>query len=112
MPSPSSIIKNYHIKRGVKLHGYVLHSFKIDHIILEKFHEYEYPLVLVFEPIESEQSSITKLKKEIIDNLTTHKVIPTRWKNDYECYFDKIKFETEPMRIVVRALGHGFRLYN
>ncbi len=112
MPSPTSLARAYHIKRGLEIYGYVLHSFTLGHFPIKDFDTYEYPLVMIFEPIESEDSSFSKFKREIIKILETHLLVSTRWKNIYECYFTKIKIDNEEMRITVTALGHGIRVYN
>lgn len=110
MPSSRSLAKAYDIHRGIEIYGWILHSFKLEHVPVKNFKIYEYPLEMIFEPIESEYSSIDKFKNEIIKRLEKHCIVLSRWKNSYECYFDKIHINNEEMRITVHALGHGIRI--
>lgn len=82
MPSPSSFLRGFNLKRGVSIGGgWKIEKTSIQHKVIERYKKYEFPM-----KISLVSKNNTSSAKEYLHHFTSHsKIINSQYGNPYRC---------------------------
>lgn len=113
MPSLTAFHRGFKIETGMNIQGYALQELSIDHIVISRYHRYEFPIVMVFIPSSSATSSSSLLQalKRLVQG--NKRIIYSEYGSPYECSFGTpvVKEHGEDGDVIIESRGTAVRVY-
>jgi len=114
MPYPYAFAAGFRVKRGLMMDGFKLTTMQIGHKVISRFHHYEYPIHLVFEPDHEgdEKSSSSNLIRDFKDRVSGNRTVDSQAGNPYLCNFGTISAKVgSDGRVTMTSTGSATRIY-
>ena len=89
MPEPKAFLSGFNIYEGLTINNFTLKSINIEHNVIIRYHEYEYPITLTFTRQDNE--NINKLLTHLNNYTSQYKIIYSAYGNPYKCTIDNWK---------------------
>lgn len=111
MPGLSQFLHGFRIQQGLQLAGYILQNIQGDEHQVVRYHEYEYPIRLVFTPQYSQANS-QMLLAQFNQAVLGTRIIHSSYGNPYECNFGnpQITQISANGTVVIETMGHSYRV--
>ncbi|HLX52372.1 MAG TPA: hypothetical protein VKR58_00425 [Aquella sp.] len=106
MPKPREYLNGYQIRQGMNLAGYTLKSVDLKHETISRYHEYHYPIVMIWEP-RSNAGSLSTLVNQLDNHVSKDRVIYTEYGNPYQCHFGDLShhYQNSNGDVVINSMG-------
>lgn len=111
MPGKELYLNGFGLHVGLSISNWKLTSIDLKHDTIKRYHEYSYPIVMIWQPITSDasyQGLIDGLERQV----SSERTINSEYGNPYTCKFGDLSHNyREAGSVVINAIGHCTRAY-
>ena len=112
MPAVAAFLRGFSLTKKLSLAGYNLTDIQSDHVVVETYRRYQFPLILTFQTT-SPNPDIDSFAAALHQLLSQHHTINSQYGNPYGCYFLSMEYQSvsaDHRTVVIKALGEGVRI--
>lgn len=107
MPDIGDFLSGFNLLIHETIGKYELVYIQADHIMIQRYRQYQYPIELIFNGIGDVNNLISQVKQQISGN----RVIHSRYGNPYSCRIEYLDHsQTSPGRVIIKLLGYSTRI--
>lgn len=110
MPEKEEYLAGFGLHINYELSGFKLTSIDLKHNTVKRYHEYTYPIVMIWQKVDpnaSYQGLIQGLERQVSSDRTIY----TQYGNPYRCHFGDLSHNyMEGSTVVINAMGHCERI--
>lgn len=111
MPGLKAYLHGFGIYNGLNISGYILTNINGDENVIKAYHEYEYPIDLIFSP-QMYGLNPNELLFNLKQMTSGTRKIYSSYHNPYVCDFGDpfIKDISSDGRVIIETTGHSYRI--
>jgi len=111
MPKVDKYLEGFGLQLGSYLDGYILSDISIDHVVIKRYREYQYPTVMVWR-VYDQTADYHKLIQDLVNYLKNDRTIFTSYGNPYRCNFGELRISSvSSVEVVITTTGVCRRIF-